>query len=105
MTAVRSLIDLEVDDFLVSINKMLILILIFQAVCKRILLYVASVLEFLVYKRKQISDFVGFGPKVGLDLGKDQHSIDLDLKGSVPGEGDELLFGLIEVPFDFCVVG
>ena len=23
----------------------------------------------------------------------------------MPGEGDELLFGFIEVPFDFCIVG
>ena len=105
LAAMRSLIDLEVDDFLVSINKMLIIILILQAVCKRILLDVASVLEFLVDKGEQIPDFVCFGPKVGLNLGKDKHSIDLDLKGSVPGEGDELLFGFIEVPFDFCIVG
>ena len=44
LAAMRSFIDLKVDDFLISVNKMLIIILIFQAVCKRILLYISSVL-------------------------------------------------------------
>jgi len=104
LTAVWSFVDLEVDDFLVCINKMLIFILIFQAISKRILLYITSMLELLIDKRKKVPDFVCFWPKVGLNLGKDQHSIDLHLKRPMSGESDELLFWFIVVSFDFCVV-
>lgn len=97
VAAEGSFIDLELDDFLVSIYKVLILVFIFKTVLKGELSDVSSVFDLFVDLAKQVADFFSVGPEVGLDFRKNKKSVDLYLEGPVPREYDDFLFLLIEV--------
>ena len=48
---------------------------------------------------KQVSNFFSVRPEVPLNLGENQHSVDFDFKGSMPGEVNKLLFDFIVISF------
>ena len=105
LTAVRSFVNLEVNDFFVGINKMLVIVLIFKSIFKGVLLNVSTVVDFFADEGEEISYFFSFRPEVRLNLGKDEHSIDFDLERAMSWEGNELLFDLIVVSLNLHPLG
>ena len=105
MTTVRPFVNFEVNDFFVGINKMLVIVLIFQSIFEGVLLNVSTLVNFFADEGEEISYFFSFRPEVRLNLGKDEHSIDFNLEGAMSGEGNELLFDLIVVPLNLHPLG
>ena len=105
LTAVRSFVNLEVNDFFVGINKMLVIVLIFKSIFEGVLLNVSTIVDFFADEGEEISYFFSFRPEVRLNLGKDEHSIDFDLERAMSWEGNELLFDLIVVSLNLHPLG
>jgi len=93
----RSFIDLELDYFLVGVNKMLVIVLILQSKLQRIFLDITSTIYLFFDLMKQLTDFLQVGPKVRLNFRKNEHSVDFDLKRAMTREVHKLLFAFIVV--------
>ena len=87
----------------VSINKHFILI-IFQSIFQRIFLRIAPILFGFENSLDYLYKFIVLGPKVSFKLGKDQYSININLKGSKSWIMYKLFLILIKI-FIFSDIG
>ena len=68
------------DEMLVSVDEMLIMVMA-ESILEGEFVLIASVLFFCLNEFQDVDDSIYFGPHVGLELGKDQHVINVDFEG------------------------
>ncbi len=98
MAAEGSLVDFELEDFLVGVYKVLILVLIFESILEGEALDIFAIVNLVFDLGKDVGYLLDVWPEVGLYFGEDEHAVDSDFEGTMAGEGDDLIGTFVKVP-------
>ena len=97
LAAEGSLIDFELKHFLVGVDKMLILVLIFESILKWETFDIFAIINLIFDLGKDVGYFFDVWPEIGLYFGEDEHAIDSNFEGTMSWEGNNLIGTFIKV--------